>query len=118
MKIIISIRDTFVPKARKENFYHGVLLGILGRSSLIETKSNIEAGNGFSDITIFDEMNGRGVVIEVKYAQNGYLISACKEGLKQIEDMDYGDVFRLKEIEKIHKYAIACHLKECEVLCG
>jgi len=107
-----------VPKTKKENFYHGVLLGILGTSDNIETKSNIEAGNGFSDITIFDDINRRGVVIEVKYAQNGDLKAACDEGLNQIEEKNYAAVFESRGIENIHKYAIACHLKECEVFEG
>lgn len=118
LKRTISIRDTFVPNAKKENFYHGVLIGILGNSNNLETKSNIEAGNGFSDITVFDDINRRGVVIEVKYAQNGDLKAACDEGLNQIEEKNYAAVFESRGIENIHKYAIACHLKECEVFEG
>ncbi|MDO5346363.1 MAG: AAA family ATPase [Lachnospiraceae bacterium] len=40
----ISIRDTFVRKPTKENFYHGILLGILGFKNGWFIKSNRESG--------------------------------------------------------------------------
>jgi len=116
LKRTISIRDTFVPKAKKENFYHGVLLGLLGKSDYIRTESNVEAGNGYSDIAIFDTINSRGALIEVKYAENGDLQSACKKGLKQIEEKNYMELFRKAGIKNVNQYAISCYLKECDIM--
>lgn len=116
LKRTISIRDTFVPKVKKENFYHGVLLGLLGKSDYIRTESNVEAGNGYSDIAIFDTINSRGALIEVKYAENGDLQSACKKGLKQIEEKNYMELFRKAGIKNVNQYAISCYLKECDIM--
>lgn len=116
LKRTISIRDTFVPKAKKENFYHDVLLGLLEKSDYIRTESNVEAGNGYSDIAIFDTINSRGALIEVKYAENGDLQSACKKGLKQIEEKNYMELFRKAGIKNVNQYAISCYLKECDIM--
>lgn len=63
----ISIRDTNVRKKKKENFYHGILLGLLGHREDWYIRSNAESGDGFSDILIEIEEEGIGIVIEVKY---------------------------------------------------
>ena len=86
----ISLRDTFVRKSLKENFYHGILLGILGLKNGWYVKSNYETGDGYGDIVIHVEDEGIGIVIEVKYAQDGRLQEACKEALRQIEKRGYG----------------------------
>lgn len=111
----ISIRDTFVQKPTKENFFHGILLGILGFKGDWYVKSNRESGNGYSDIQIEIEDEDIGIVIEVKYAEKGACEAACQEALKQIEERGY--VERLKEegIRTILKYGIACHKKKCRV---
>ena len=70
MKKTISIRDTFVKKPTKENFYHGLLLGILGFKENWSVMSNRESGDGFSDILIRIEDEDVGIVIEVKYASD------------------------------------------------
>ena len=62
----ISIRDTFVKKRLKENFYHGILLGILSCYNAWIVSSNEEAGDGYSDILLMMEDEETGVVIEVK----------------------------------------------------
>ena len=49
MEKTISIRDTFVRKSIKENFYHGILVGILSFKTGWEVASNRESGTGFSD---------------------------------------------------------------------
>ena len=67
----ISIRDTFVQKARKENFYHGILLGLLSYKDNWAISSNKESGDGYSDILIEMEEEEIGIVIEVKYAEDG-----------------------------------------------
>ena len=85
----ISIRDTAVAKEKKENFYHGILLGLLGYKSSWLIKSNAESGTGYSDILVEVPTNRTGIVIELKYAENGDLDVACEEALKQIKEKDY-----------------------------
>lgn len=91
----ISIRDTFVRKSIKENFYHGILLGILSFKTGWEVSSNRESGTGFSDILIEIDDSDIGIVIEVKYSDDeDQLEKDCKEALKQIKDRDYTQKLR------------------------
>lgn len=116
MKKTISVRDTFVRKPIKENFYHGILLGILSFKGEWIVKSNKEAGNGFSDILIWiDDMN-IGIVIEIKYAEVESLEEECQKALHQINAKDYISVFYKDDIRTILKYGIACNRKKCRVL--
>ena len=78
----ISIRDTFVRRPTKENFYHGILLGILGYRDGWHLKSNQESGNGYSDIVIRDLDEDIGIIIEVKYAQDGNMERVCREAIE------------------------------------
>lgn len=112
----ISIRDTFVKKQMKENFYHGILLGLLGYRDAWEISSNKESGDGYSDILveIFDEATG--IVIEMKYAQDGNLEAGCREALEQIKKNRYEEILHEEGIESILKYGIACYKKRCKVL--
>ena len=116
LKKTISIRDTFVKKRLKENFYHGILLGILSCHNVWIVSSNQEAGDGYSDILLMMEDEETGVVIEVKYAENGDLDAGCREALKQIEDKRYEEVLRDEGTEHILKYGIACYKKRCKVM--
>ena len=79
----ISIRDTAVAKEKKENLYHGILLGLLGYKSNWLIKSNAESGIGYSDILVEVPTNRTGIVIELKYAEDGDLDAACDKALKQ-----------------------------------
>lgn len=110
----ISIRDTATTK--KENFYHGILLGLLGYKSNWLVKSNAESGIGYSDILVEVPKNRTGVVIEMKYAEDGNMDAACEKALQQIEDRDY--VAKLKDdgMRNIIKYGIACYKKNCKVV--
>ena len=112
----ISIRDTFVKKQMKENFYHGILLGLLGYQDAWGISSNKESGDGYSDILveIFDEEIG--IVIEMKYAQDGNLEAGCREALEQIKKNRYEEILHEEGIEHILKYGIACYKKHCKVL--
>ena len=113
----ISIRDTFVRKSIKENFYHGILLGILSFKTGWEVASNRESGTGFSDILIEIDDSDIGIVIEVKYSDDeNQLESDCREALKQIKDRDYPQKLRNAGFHKILKYGIACQIKTCKVL--
>lgn len=115
LKKTISVRDTFVKKTMKENFYHGVLLGILGVKEEWGVFSNQEAGEGYSDILVEPEDGETGIVIEVKYAEDGNLCEACERALAQIEERRYDEVFRENGVDHILKYGIACHRKRCKV---
>lgn len=113
----ISIRDTFVRKSIKENFYHGILIGILSFKTGWEVSSNRESGTGFSDILIEIDDSDIGIVIEVKYSDDeDQLEKDCKEALKQIKDRDYTQKLRDAGFHKILKYGIACQIKTCKVL--
>ena len=113
----ISIRDTFVRKSIKENFYHGILLGILSFKTGWEVSSNRESGTGFSDILIEIDDSDIGIVIEVKYSDDeDQLEKDCKEALKQIKDRDYSQKLRDAGFHRILKYGIACQIKTCKVL--
>ena len=116
MKKTISVRDTFARKELKENFYHGLLLGILGFKAGWSVMSNRESGNGFSDIMIMIDDAEIGIVIEVKYAESHDLEAVCKDALKQMIDKRYAEYFEQQGIKKILKYGIACRVKECKVM--
>lgn len=111
----ISIRDTAVRAKRKENFYHGMLLGLLQYESNWDIASNVESGDGYSDILLWTEQ-GVGVVIEIKYAEHGNLEKSCQDALKQIEEKKYDDVLRKDGIQKIIRYGIAFYKKNCKVM--
>ena len=116
MKKTISIRDTFVQKPTKENFYHGILLGILGFKEDWSVLSNREAGNGFSDILIQMEDEEIGILIEVKYADDGDLEKECEKALHQIMDVNYVEALEQEGVHTILKYGIACYKKKCKVM--
>ena len=110
----ISVRDTAVRTNMKENFYHGMLLGLLQSQDSWLVKSNAETGEGYSDISI-QTPERLGVVIEIKYADDGNLEAACKEALKQIEEKKYAEGLKRRGMKKIIKYGIAFYGKACMV---
>ncbi len=114
----ISIRDTAVPKEKKENFYHGILLGLLGYKENWLTKSNAESGIGYSDILVEIPDNRTGVVIELKYAEDGDMEAACDRALEQIEEKHYVDKLKQDGMRNFIKYGIACYKKDCKVVCA
>lgn len=112
----ISIRDT--ASAKKENFYHGILLGLLGYKSNWLVKSNAESGIGYSDILVEVPKNRTGIVIELKYAEDGNMDAACEKALQQIEERDYAAKLKDDGMRNIIKYGIACYKKNCKVVLG
>ena len=112
----VSVRDTFARKPVKENFYHGLLLGILGYKNGWYIKSNKEAGDGYSDIFIRTEEKNTGMILEVKYAEAAQLDAACRKALKQIGDRGYARALKDDGCRTIYKYGIACCRKWCRVL--
>ncbi len=116
LRKIISIRDTAVRTGMKENFYHGVLLGILSVKNRWGISSNREMGEGYADILAEPDTGDMGIIIEVKYAHDGDLDGACKAALKQIEYTRYEDELSDDGVENILKYGIACYKKRCRVM--
>ena len=114
----ISIRDTNVKKEMKENFYHGVLLGLFGNMDGWKVKSNAESGDGYSDISVEVEDQEIGIVIELKYAENAAFDSACREALEQIHDNHYEEALADDGMTTIYRYGIACYKKRCRVVSG
>ena len=110
----ISVRDTAVRRNMKENFYHGMLLGLLRSQDSWLVKSNAETGEGYSDISI-QTPERTGIVIELKYADDGKLETACAEALEQIEEKKYAEGLKRRGMKKIIKYGIAFYEKECMV---
>lgn len=118
LKKTISIRDTNVRKEMKENFYHGILLGLFGNMDGWDVKSNAESGDGYSDIRVEIEDKEIGIVIEFKYAEHASFDAACQEALKQIRDRNYEEVLVEDGMKKIYRYGIACYKKRCKVISG
>ena len=118
MSRMISILDTKAPDAMKENFYHGLLLGLLRGSNpdwLI--KSNRESGDGFSDILIEPEDPDAGIVIEVKYAKEMKELDAvCEAAMAQIKNKRYDEALRDEGRCDILAYGIAFCRKRCKVV--
>ena len=112
----ISIRDTASRKNDKENFYHGILMGVLSFRTGWTTQSNMESGNGYSDIVIWSADSDIGIVLELKYAEDGLTDRVCKKALEQIEKNNYADVLRRKGCCEILKYGIAFYKKSCRVM--
>lgn len=111
----ISVRDTAVRMNRKENFYHGMVLGLLRSQGSWLVKSNAETGEGYSDISI-QTPDRIGIVIELKYADDGNLEAACTEALKQIEEKRYAEGLKRRAMNKILRYGMAFCEKECMVV--
>lgn len=114
----ISIRDTYTKRHMKENFYHGILLGLLGSQDRWGVFSNKESGEGYSDILAFVDEEETGIVIEIKYAEDGNLEAGCRTALEQIEQRQYEEAFYDEGMEHILKYGIACYKKRCRVILG
>ena len=112
----ISIRDTGVRKDMKENFYHGILLGLFGNMGGWKVRSNAESGDGYCDISVEVEDRDIGLVIELKYAENAAFDDACKEALEQIRSRNYEEVLLDDGMKTIYRYGIACYKKRCKVV--
>ncbi|MDE5765273.1 MAG: ATP-binding protein [Ruminococcus sp.] len=111
----ISVRDTNVSIAKKENFYHGILLGLLRHRGDWTIKSNVESGDGYSDILLETLDGSLGIVIEVKYAENGKFSLALDVGMQQINNRNYVEILHSHSVGRILKIAVACYIKRCQV---
>ena len=112
----ISIRDTNVKKEMKDNFYHGILLGLFGNMVDWKVKSNAESGDGYSDISVEVEDREIGFIIKIKYAENAAFDDACKEAFRQIYDRNYEETLIDDGMKTIYRYGIACYKKRCRVI--
>lgn len=112
----IGIRDTNVKKAKKENFYHRILLGLLSYRDDWWVYSNMEPGDGFCDIMVEHEGQEVGIIIEVKYPDGGNLEQGCAEALEQIRRMGHESKLLQNEMTRILWYGIACNRKKCKVM--
>lgn len=119
MSRMISVLDIKAREEQKENFYHGLLLGLLRGSNpdwLI--KSNRESGDGYSDILIEPENPDAGIIIEVKHAASiSGLDKACENAMAQIKNRRYDEALRENGRCEILAYGIAFHKKRCRVVC-
>lgn len=115
---MISVMDTKARDEQKENFYHGLLLGLLRSDPTWLILSNAESGDGFSDILIEPEDLGAGIVIELKYASTfAGLDDACQRAMMQIKEQRYDERLRNDGRENIMAYGIAFNRKRCKVIC-
>ena len=115
---MISVLDTKARDEYKENFYHGLLLGLLRSEPEWLIRFNRESGDGFSDITVLPEDPDAGIVIEVKYSSsvNG-LEKACESAMSQIKERRYDEALREDGRDDILAYGIAFCKKRCMVVC-
>lgn len=113
---MISILDTKAKDEQKENFYHGLLLGLLRSEPNWLILSNAESGDGFSDILIEPEDPDAGIVIEVKYSPTlAGMESACEAAMNQIKEKRYDERLRNEGREHITAFGIAFCKKRCKV---
>lgn len=113
----ISILDTKARGEEKENFYHGMLLGLLRHYGNWSVKSNMESGDGFADIMIKPEDPDAGIIIELKYARTFQeLDKAFEKAIAQIRDRRYEEALREDGRNDILIYGIAFCKKRCKVV--
>lgn len=114
----ISIRDTNTKKEMKENFYHGILLGLFAGMSGWKVRSNAESGEGYSDISVEVGDKEIGIIIEIKYAEKAAFDNGCREALQQICSKNYEEALTDDGMKTIYRYGIACYKKRCRVISG
>ena len=118
MTRMISILDTKARDDKKENFYHGLLLGLLRSDPTWLIMSNVESGDGFSDILIEPDDPDAGIIIEVKYAPTfAGLDDACKKALEQVKARRYDEKLRNEGRDNLIAYGIAFNRKRCKAVC-
>ena len=113
---MISIRDTAARKPYREQFYHGLLLGLLRSAANGSVSSNEEAGTGYSDLIVRLRDGTSAIVIELKYAHDGNLDQAAEAALRQIQEKGYDSSLRAERFPVILHYGVACFRKSCRIL--
>ena len=118
MTRMISILDTKARDDQKENFYHGLLLGLLRSDPTWLIMSNVESGDGFSDILIEPDDPDAEIIIEVKYSPTfAGLDETCKKALEQVKTRRYDEKLRNEGRENLIAYGIAFNRKRCKAVC-
>ena len=113
----ISILDTKARNEEKENFYHGMMLGLLRNHRNWIVKSNVESGEGFVDILIKPEDPDEGILIELKYSKTfDGLEKACERAMEQVKNRRYDEALRDEGRCHILIYGIAFCKKRCKVV--
>ena len=112
----ISIRDVNIAKPMKENFYHGLLLGLLKAESRWRVKSDQQSGAGYADILLKICKENIGCIFEIKYAEKGNFDTACSKAMQQIKDKAYITALRQDGIKIIHQYGVVCYKKTCKIV--
>ncbi|MCD8398607.1 MAG: ATP-binding protein [Lachnospiraceae bacterium] len=113
----ITVRDSYVQNDKKEILYHGEMIGILVNIEGWDSKTNADAGDGYSDVMVKIEDEDIGIIIEFKYARNASFDDECKDAMAQIERMNYTSELKHEGFHTIYKYGIACFKKRCKVVC-
>ena len=113
----ISVRDSMAQKDHKENFYQGLLIGLLTpNNKRLVVESNRESGNGYPDLILYTRNYSIGIIIELKYSESPKkLQEALDEGMKQIDNNRYVKIFDDEDAYVVRKFVIACHKKRCKV---
>ena len=101
--------------SKKENFYHGILLGLFSHMDDWIVRSNAESGDGYSDILIEIPMEKIGIIIEVKYGEDKNMEHGCDDALKQIEEKNHIETLEDDDMRTILKYGVACFRKDCMI---
>lgn len=112
----ISIRDTYSRKDMKENFYHGLLIGLMSCNEEWVVKSEQESGEGYHDILVKAVEKRAGCVFEIKYAEGGKFDETCRKAMQQIKTKKYSDILKQEGMGKIYLYGIAFYRKFCKVV--
>jgi len=113
----ITVRDSYVQNDKKEILYHGEMIGILVNIEGWDSKTNADAGDGYSDVMVKIEDEDIGIIIEFKYARDARFDAECKDAMAQIERMHYTSELKQEGFHTIYKYGIACFKKRCKVVC-
>ena len=79
-----------------------MLLGLLQSQGSWIVRSNAETGIGYSDISVATPER-LGMVIELKYAEDGNLEAACPKAVVQIDEKKYDEAMRRRGMKKVLK---------------
>ena len=112
LRFAVSFYDT----ANRENFYHGLMLGMLAALvPAFEVLSNRESGYGRFDIAVFPkEDETAGALLEFKVTEREEdLPERAKEALAQIDENEYAAEFQQRGVQDVWQYGIAFCGKRC-----
>ncbi len=113
----ISVRDSMARKDYKENFYQGLLIGLLTQNNKgLVVESNRESGDGYPDLILYTRNYSIGIIVELKYAESPKKFQeALDEGMRQIDNNRYIKIFDDEDAYVVRKFVIACYKKRCRV---